>query len=188
MNRPSIRERAMMRCAFGIIVLVSAMLLGCSPKASRTEFVRKDVQCLRCYCASNAVIAEAALLDLVEYAERCQQESVSGILYDQVLGRAYARLFLVEEQMGKRQAAEWSYGKALEHYQRAGLSRGRTNLMVGRVREVVEMMADPNLSVAWRRELSDSREAETAGPTRGGEEDPNHPAGPATRKMASGSF
>jgi hypothetical protein len=136
--------------ALTIFVLTGAGLVGCSKPATRTEFLRKDVACLRCYCASNAISAETALLELNRYALRCQKEGVSGILYDQVFSRTYGRLYLVEMHLGKREEAEDYLQKAVQYYRSSGHGRRQTSLPPPETRELVLREANPGLQVAWQ--------------------------------------
>jgi hypothetical protein len=136
--------------ALSIIVLTGVGLVGCSKPATRTEFIRKDVACLRCYCASNAIVAEKALLELDQYARQCQKEGVSGILYDEVFSRIYGRLYLVEKQLGERRAAEHCLQKAVQHYQSSGHVPSQTGPPLPQIQELVIRAANPGFNLAWQ--------------------------------------
>jgi hypothetical protein len=141
-----------MKCvAMSAIVVAGAVLAGCSEQATKTGFLTKNAEFLQCYCASNAATAETALLGLVRYTEQCQKEGVNGILYDEVFAHTYARLCVVEQHLRKSQAAEEYSRRALEHYQRSGLSIRQRNLSAAMVHEPLEAAADPGLIMAWRR-------------------------------------
>ena len=136
--------------ALTIFVLTAAGLVGCSKPATRTEFIRKEMVCLHCYCASNAVVAETALLELDQYALQCQKEGVSGIAYDQMFTRLYGRLYLVEKHLGERRAARYYLQKAVRHYQSSGHGPWQTNLPPSQIQDLVIREANPGLNVAWQ--------------------------------------
>ncbi len=136
--------------AISIFVLTVAGLVGCSQPATRTEFIKKDAECLRCYCASNAISAETALLELNDYALQCQKEGVTGILYDEVFTRIYGRLYLVEEHLGKRQAAEAYLQQAIAHYRGSGGSPRQGGLPAQEIRDLILREANTGPQVAWQ--------------------------------------
>ena len=135
-----------------VLIVAGCGFTGCSEKATRTEFRKRDVSCLRCYCASNALTAETALLELARYAGRCQNEKVSGIPYDDIFARTYARLYLVEKHLGKSQAAQQHLRDALEYYKRSGRKPGSLDLAPAMVGELLAQKADLSLAVAWSRQ------------------------------------
>ena len=112
--------------------------------------MKKEVECLRCYCASNAVTAETALLECARYAEQCRVAGVEGIQYDEVFARIYGRLYIVERYLGRSVAAE----QCLQQYARfhavsSSLAR-RAGRSHGQMERLIEHKFDDGLQTAWK--------------------------------------
>ena len=112
--------------------------------------MKLEAACLQCYCASNALAAQSALLACERYGRQCQAAGVNGIVYDEVFARIYGRLCLVSRHLGKDQAAEEYFRKAAQYYSRARadpLAAGRPPLGI---KELIEKETDHGLRVAWK--------------------------------------
>jgi hypothetical protein len=140
----------MKRFTLSNFVLAVVCLAGCAGRPSREELLSIETECLRCYCASNALEAEAALRKLERYARRCQSASVTGIQYEEVFGRIYGRLYLLERRLGNSKAAE----ECLEQYAHfhgisSSLAR-RTGWPHGEMEKLIEHKFDDGLQIKWK--------------------------------------
>jgi hypothetical protein len=132
------------------LVIVGPVLAGCSNRPTAEELFAHETQCLRCYCASNAPAAEAALLDCVQYAQQCQRAGVKGIQYDEVFGRLYGRLYLVERHLGHREAAE-QYLERYAHFHAASSSLARQiGRPHGEMERLITQKFDEGLQAGWK--------------------------------------
>jgi hypothetical protein len=143
-------EAAMKRVALIMSVCAVAWFAGCFRQPTKSEFLKIEADCFRCYCFSNAPVAEAALLECERYARQCQENSVNDILYDEVLFRTYGRLYLVSRHLGKRQAAEEYLQKAAECQRRFSGNPARTNRPTMVMRGLIEQDVDHGLTVVWK--------------------------------------
>ena len=136
----------------GCVIIAGALLTGCSERLTREGLLAREAYCLRCYCASNAVVAEAALLECVRYAQQCQEAGVKDILYDEVLARTYGRLYLVERHLGHSAEAEQYLQKyARFHAASSSLAR-RMGRPHGEMERLIEQKFDHGMQTAWRIE------------------------------------
>lgn len=133
-----------------IFVLATVCLVGCAKCPTREEFLRKETECLKCYCVSNATAAEAALLECARYARQCQTAGVNGIKYDEVFARIYGRLYLVERHLGNSRAAEEYLDKIAQFYAGPGRVRPRADLPPIEMQALIEEKIDRGLMVAWK--------------------------------------
>jgi hypothetical protein len=130
--------------------LAVAGAVGCSKQPTKSEFLRIEADCFKCYCFSNAPVAEAALLECERYAHQCREHSVNHIPYDEVLFRIYGRLYLVSKHLDRSQAAEQYLQKAAECYRRSSGNPARTNRPTMVMRGLIEQDVDQGLTVAWK--------------------------------------
>ena len=138
----------------GLVVIGGIFIIGCSNKPTKEEFFAREVQCLRCYCASNAVTAEAALLDCAQYAQQCQQAAVKGISYDEAFARIYGRLYLLERHLGHDAAAEQYLVKYAHYHAACSTVARRTGRPHGEMVRLIENRFDPGLQVMWKKNPS----------------------------------
>ena len=140
-----------MKCLmFSGIVLAGVCLVGCAKYPTREEFLAKEARCVQYYCASNALTAEAALLECARYAKQCQEAGVNGILYDEVFARIYGRLYLVERHLGHNAEAEQYLQKyARFHAVSSSLAR-QTGRPHGEMERLIEQKFDRSLQIAWK--------------------------------------
>ena len=140
----------MKRLKLSGIVLAVVCLAGCAGKPTREEFFSRESECLKHYCASNLLAAEAALIELERYAQQCQQAGVGGIQYNEVFLRIYGRLYLVERRLGHSKEAE----RDLEKYARFhGLSSTLARRMGrphGEMERLIDEKVDQGLQVGWK--------------------------------------
>jgi hypothetical protein len=133
-------------------ILVSVFLAGCGNPPSKQEFLAMEAECVRCYTQSNALAAEAALLECVRFAEQCQKAGVRGILFDEVFARLYGRLYVVARHLGHNTQAE----RYLEKYGRyhAALSTltRRTGHPHGEMVNLIKEKYDHGLHPVWMQD------------------------------------
>lgn len=131
-------------------VLLGLCLAGCARCPTKEEFLSKEVKCLQCYCASNAIAAEAALLECARCADQCQKAGIEGIQYDEVFARIYGRLYVVERHLGRSKAAEQCLQRyAHFHAVSSSLAR-RMGLPHGEMEGLIEHKFDDGLQIAWK--------------------------------------
>ncbi len=136
------------RIAVGIVGTLGLMwFAGCSRRPTRLEFLRMESVALNCYCASNAPTAEAALVHLAQCARQCQNARVSGIQYDEVLSRAYGRLYLIERRLGHAKEAKQYLNAYLQASSR-GMARGLGLAHAGTETTMARTL-DEGLRPAW---------------------------------------
>lgn len=140
----------MNRLMLGGFVLAGVCLVGCAKGPTKEVFLRHEAECVQCYCASNAVTAEAALLDCARYAEECQQAGVKGIAYDQVFARTYGRLYLMERHLGHSAEAEQYLQKYARYHAIASSLARRTGGPHGEMERLIEQKYDRGLHAAWK--------------------------------------
>ncbi len=140
----------MKRITLACIIIAGLFVAGCAKHPARDEFRVKEAKCLQCYCASNAVTAEAALLECARLAQQCQQAGVEGVPYDEVFARTYGRLYLVERHLGHNAEAE-QYLEKYAHFHAVASSLARqTGRSHGEMERLIEQKFDSNLQVAWK--------------------------------------
>lgn len=145
------REEAVLeRLVLSGLVLAGVCLVGCAQSPTREEFLRKEAECLKCYCASNGAAAEAALLECARYARQCQKAGVNGIKYDEVCARIYGRLYLVERHLGNSGTAEHYLQKVVPFYALPSSVPGRTAPPTANMQTLIEEKVDRGLKVAWK--------------------------------------
>jgi len=132
------------------LVLAGLCLAGCDRSPTKEEFLSKEMQCLQCYCASNAVAAETALLDCARYADACQKAGIDGIQYDEVFARIYGRLYIVERHLGRSEAAEEYLQMYARFHALSSSFARRTGRPYGEMERLIERKFDDGLQVAWR--------------------------------------
>jgi hypothetical protein len=112
--------------------------------------MKKEVECLRCYCASNAAAAENALLECAWYTDQCRKAGVEGIQYDEVFARIYGRLYILERHLGRSVAAEQCFQRyAHFHAVSSSLAR-RAGRSHGQMERLIEHKFDDGLQTAWK--------------------------------------
>ena len=132
------------------ILVAGLCLVGCAKPPTAKEFLAKEGKCLECYCRSNALTAETALLDCVLYAQKCQKVGVNDILYDEVFARMYGRLYLVERHLGHNADAEQYLEKYAHFHGIAGSLARYTGRPHGEMERLIEQKFDSDLQVAWK--------------------------------------
>lgn len=131
-------------------VLAAVCLAGCAGRPTKEEFSSRESECLKCYCASNAPAAEAALLELERYARQCQTAGVTGIQYDEVFARIYGRLYLVERRLGHSKAAEQYLAKYAHFHALSSTLARRIGRPYGEMERLIEHKFDDGLQAAWK--------------------------------------
>jgi len=133
-------------------VMAGLCLAGCSEAPTRKEFLAKETSSFQCYCVSNAVTAETALLDCVRYAEQCQQAGVKGILYDEVFARIYGRLYLVARHLGHNAEAEQHLQKFAYFDTLAHTLPRQNDQPQEEMERAIEKKFDSDLQIAWKNQ------------------------------------
>jgi len=130
-------------------ILAGLILTGCAKRPTRQEFLTREAQCLKQYCSSDATAAEAGLLDLARYVERCQKTGVADIQYNEVMARTYGRLYLVERHLGRSAEAEVSLQKYAHYHGVSSSLARRTGRPHGEMEKLIEQKFDPGLQKLW---------------------------------------
>ncbi len=133
------------------LVIAGLGCSGCRPPPTREKLLSCEVRALHCYCASNAVVAEAALLDCARYAEQCRQAGVGGIAYDEILALTYGRLYVVARGRGRDEAAERYLIQYARFHARLSTEARRSAGVYGDMERVISHKFDGGLRTAWRR-------------------------------------
>jgi hypothetical protein len=134
----------------GYMVAASVLLTGCAQQPTLEEFVKREAQCLRHYCESDAIQAENALRDCLKYVQACERAGVTGISYDEVFARLYGRVYLVQRHLGQSREAEETlekYARFNAAYSREGRELGRPH---GDMEKLIEHRYDEGLRKAWK--------------------------------------
>lgn len=134
------------------LVLLGLWLAGCARYPTKEELLSKEAQCLRCYCTSNAVAAEAALLECARCAEQCQTAGIEGIQYDEVFARIYGRLYIVERHLGHSEAAEQYLQKYAHFHAVLSSVARRGGAPYGEMEKLLEHKFDRGLETAWKKQ------------------------------------
>ena len=140
----------MERLMLGYFIMAGLFLAGCAKPLTKEEFLAQEAKCLQYYCASNALTAEAALLDCARYAEGCQKAGVQDILYDGVFARTYGRLYLVERHLGHSAEAEQYLEKYARYHAVSSTLARRTGRPHGEMERLIEQKYDQALQPAWK--------------------------------------
>lgn len=123
---------------------------GCGKPPTRQELLSREVKALHCYCASNAAVAETALLECARYVERCRQAGVEGIQYDEVLARTYGRLYLVARRLGHHPAAEQYLACYARVHARLSPEARRAARPCGEMERLIRNEYDGGLQTTWK--------------------------------------
>lgn len=142
----------MERLILSSFVLASVCLVGCGKGPTREEFLRHEGECVQCYCASNALTAEASLLEFARYAQECQKAGVQGILYDEVFARIYGRLYLLERHLGHSAEAEQYLQQYARFHAASSTVARRTGGPHGEMERLIEQKFDHGLQAVWKTE------------------------------------
>jgi hypothetical protein len=132
------------------LLLAAFCLAGCSEPPTKEKFSSRELKCLQCYCRSNAVSAEAALLECARYADACQKAGVKGIQYNEVSARIYGRLYLVEQHLGHSMAAEQFLQKYAKFRADSARVAGNAGLLRPEVERMIERELDHGLRTVWQ--------------------------------------
>jgi len=131
-------------------LVACACLVGCDDSPTRRILLKKEAECLQCYCFSNAPVARAALLDCARYAEQCQAAGVEGIIYDEVFARIYGRLYRVERRLGHTAEAERCLEKYSHFHALNSSVARRTGRPHGEMERLLDDKYDRGLQAAWK--------------------------------------
>jgi hypothetical protein len=140
----------MQRLNLSGVLLVGVCLVGCAERPTKEGFFTKEAECFKCYCASNPLAAEAALLELDRYARRCQRSGVEGIQYEGVFLHIYGRLYLLERHLGREEAAELYLEKYAHFHGLSSSLARRIGRPHGEMEGLIEHKVDEGLKVAWK--------------------------------------
>jgi hypothetical protein len=107
-----------------VVALLAGLLVGCSRAPSNVEVFTKTTELIDQYLHTNAVGAEAAMLQLERHMKAWEKAGYRGredgsIPLDQAYASLCSRLHLVEKALGKQQAADQYYAAADEHWRKA---------------------------------------------------------------------
>jgi hypothetical protein len=78
------------------------------------------------------------MLELEQYTRQCEKAGTRGIKFDQYYAAVYSRLYLVEKELGKHEAAEQYYQKAAESWQKFYAKEGQPRLTDEQMRKQIE--------------------------------------------------
>ena len=131
-----------MRASF-FITMLAVVVAGCSRAPSNEEVFTKTTELIDQYLHTNAVGAEAAMLQLERHMKAWQKAGYRGGEPGSIpLAQAYAslcsRLYLVEKALGKQQAADQYYAAAQEHWRKANAEDPRPRKAGETIREQIE--------------------------------------------------
>jgi len=143
-------DASMKRFMLVSLALVGLCLAGCDKSPTREQFLSKEWKCLQCYCASNAVVAETALLDCARFAEQCRNAGVEGIQYDEVFARLYGRLYMVERRLGNNEAAEQYLQKYAQFHALLSSRARQTGRPFGEMVKLIDNKFDQGLQTTWK--------------------------------------
>lgn len=142
----------MNRFIVGCLISAGLLLAACSNTPTKEEFATNEAKCVQWYCASNAPAAEVALLELESFTRRCQEARVEGIPYDEVFGRIYGRLYLVERHLNHSKAAE-HYLEKYAHYHAVSSTLARQmGRPHGEMERLIVEKYDDGLTPVWRNQ------------------------------------
>lgn len=144
----------MERFMLGYSIMAGLFLAGCAKPPTMEECLAQEAKCLQCYCASNALTAEAALLDCARDTEACRKAGVKGILYDEVFARTYGRLYLVERHLGHSAEAEQYLEKYARYHAVSSTLARRAGRPHGEMERLIEQKYDQALQPAWKTQRS----------------------------------
>jgi hypothetical protein len=125
-------------------------LLGCSGAPSDVDHFGKSTELLDRYLNTNAVGAEAALLELEAWNRRCKQAGTRGVDFDAHFAAVYSRLYLVERELGKSDAAENYYQKAAESWRHEYATLRLRDPTPAEIKDQVESVDRHLQPPAWR--------------------------------------
>lgn len=125
-------------------------LTGCGQQPNREEFQSRELKCLQCYYGSNAITAEAALIDCARDADRCQSAGVEGIQYNEVFARIYGRLYLVERHLGHSKAAEQDLERYAHYHALLSSFARQSGCPYGEMERLIEHKFDNGIQPAWK--------------------------------------
>lgn len=153
MNTPSLRSRVelytikmgfcddqvmMPPLAFLSVVLIVVCLVGCSKVPSAVDHFAKVTELLDRYMNTNAVEAEAAMFASEQFTRMCEKAGSNGIEFDQFYAAVYSRLYLVDKELNKQDAAKRYYQMAAEKLQKMNAIDKKPPLSPAEVRERIE--------------------------------------------------
>ncbi|MBI1178845.1 hypothetical protein GC207_15545 [bacterium] len=84
----------------------------------------KAAQALEIYLGTNALDAEAAMLDLEKFIKQCEKSGNRDMPYAEYYASTYSRLYRVQRALGKTNDANQNYQRALEYWQKEDERRG----------------------------------------------------------------
>ena len=118
-----------MRRCFAIILL-GTLLVGCGAGPSDVEVFTKTTEAVDSYLHTNALGAETVMLQLERATHAWEKAGYRGggpgaISLDQAYASLYSRLYLVEKELEKKEAADGYYRLAAEYWRKANAADPR---------------------------------------------------------------
>ena len=126
-----------------VITLLAGLLVSCSSAPSNVEVFTKTTELIDQYLHTNAVGAEAAMLQLERHMKAWEKAGYRGreagsIPLDQAYASLCSRLYLVEKALGKQQVADQYYAAAEERWRKANASDPHPRNAGETIREQIE--------------------------------------------------
>lgn len=131
-----------MRTSF-IILLLAGLLVGCEKAPSDVEVFTKTTEALDSYLHTNALGAEAVMLQLERATHAWEKAGYRGrgpgaMPLDQAYASLYSRLYLVEKALGKKEAADGYYRLAAEYWRKANAADPRPRAAGEQISDQIE--------------------------------------------------
>jgi hypothetical protein len=112
------------------------------------------MELLEQYLTTNALGAEAAMLQLERYTREWEKAGyhghVGGIKLDQSYAGVYSRLYLVEKALGKEAAADQYYQQAARYWGRFYVADGRAHPTPEEIRQQIEKVDSSFIDAPWK--------------------------------------
>lgn len=144
-----------MRVSF-IFVLFAAFVVSCSRAPSGVDVFTKSAELVEQYLNTNALGAEAAMLQLERYTRDSEKAGYRGgvgsLKLDQAYAAVYSRLYLVEKVLGKQKAADEYYQKAAEHLWQSYAADGQPRPTPELIRERIESVDHYFVEPQWKNQ------------------------------------
>lgn len=137
-----------------LILLLMVTSIGCQKSAdlpSDGDPFERSAQALEVYLGTNALEAEAAMLDFEKFLKRCEKTGNREIPFEEYYASTYSRLYRVQRALGKTNEANENYQKAEKYWLKDDERRGLPKLTAEELRDQIEGKHSNFSSPQWER-------------------------------------
>lgn len=134
----AIHQQTLLGRAVLIAVLAVACITSCRRAPDETEHFTHAALLLQQYLTTNALGAEAAMLELEKYTRECEKAGSREIKFNQHYAAIYSRLYLVDKALGKQPSADRYYQLAADYWLKEFSKRDLPQPTPQQIREQIE--------------------------------------------------